>query len=194
MQDLALIAAAADAYAAAPAGMVIEAPGDLRAVVNGDVAAIRGTEIDSLANWAEDVLVDQHVPRHHPQLGDCPEGPLLAALRLFRLLPAGLRTLTGHSLGGQLAVLLAGLLAAEERPPALVVTWDAPKAGGPDLAALLVKIPVRQYRFRGSVVTDWPLFAYQHVREPLIPVGVWTTDLVAAHSIERARAWMEAQA
>ena len=74
-----------------------------------------------------------------------------------------------------------------------MVTWDAPKAGGLELAAALSGVDVRQYRFRGSVVSDWPFCLDRHVRMPLIQMGDWTIDPIEAHSIDRACGWLAAR-
>jgi hypothetical protein len=162
---------------------------DCRVVISGDVASVRGTVPDNAANWLRDFRVIGEVSRTHPDLGDCASGALDAAEGLLPLIGTP-RILTGHSLGGQVAVLLAGLLVVLKTPPDTLVTWDAPKAGGQLLAAQLVGVATRQYRFRGSVVTDYPLFLDEHVRDPLFDICDWTADFIEAHSIERALAWM----
>ena len=52
-------------------------------------------------------------------------------------------------------------------------------------------VAVRQYKFRGSVVTEWPLCLDIHVRPPLINIGDWTLSPLRAHSIERAALWLD---
>jgi hypothetical protein len=181
--DLALARLSRDAYNPAVTGQVIDWR-DMRAVATGSVLAVRGT--CSYANAARDMAIAASRP--HPVLGPCVEGAIDAAEGLLPLIPRGIDTVTGHSLGGQVAVLLAALLPGVR----LLVTWDAPKPGGAMLAAHLAGMECRQHRFRGSVVSGWPFFLDQHVREPLLDMCDWTPDVVRAHSIERACAWLEA--
>jgi hypothetical protein len=156
-------------------------------IVLGNFAAIRGTS--NLGNWLRDFRFEPELCRTHVDIGTCPAGPLDAAMALAEMLPPEVDTITGHSLGGQIAVQLAGIVHAVRKNIKLLVTWDAPKAGGPALTRILADVTVRQYKFRGSVVTDWPLFLDQHVRDPLIEMEPWTMDPVEAHSILRACDW-----
>jgi hypothetical protein len=201
--DLDLCALAAAAYDVLPTGQVIGSRSepmcreasvaldwqDCRVIVHGTVAAVRGTVPDVMANWLRDFEVAGELCRKHPLLGRCASGALDAAEALVDLLPAGVDCVTGHSLGGQIGVLLAALLHLDGKEVRLV-TWDAPKAGGVDLAACVEALDIRQYQFRGSVVTHWPLLLDQHVREPLIATLPWTVDPVEAHSIQRALLWL----
>jgi hypothetical protein len=164
---------------------------DCRVVIEGSIAAVRGTVPDNWENWLRDFHVAGELARDHPTLGPCPAGALDAAEALVGLLPAEIDTLTGHSLGGQVAALIAGLLAVGGRMPRLV-TFDAPKAGGEALGTLLAQAEIRQYRFRGSAVTHWPLFLDRHIR-PLIDTGAWTPWPVEAHSISRYVGWLALQ-
>ena len=193
MTDTELCALAAAAYDVPPAtaSTVIDWR-DCRVLLTGEVAAVRGTVPDSMPNWLRDFWVSGEASHTHPALGTCPAGALQAAEGLLPLIGTP-KVLTGHSLGGQVAVLLAGLLAAVGTPAITLVTWDAPKAGGPALAELLAKTRTRQYRFRGSVVTDYPLFLDQHVRDPLFDICDWTANFIEAHSIGRALAWLHAK-
>jgi hypothetical protein len=179
---------AAAAYDPLPTGAVIDWQ-DCRVVMNGPVAAVRGTLPDVLMSWFRDFEVAGQMCRNHPRLGVCANGPLAAAEALVGLLPPTVGTITGHSLGGQIGVLLAGLLAADGRATRLV-TWDSPKAGGAALAAVLSRAEIRQYKFRASIVTDWPLLLDRHVREPLIPILPWAVNPIEAHSIGRALRWL----
>jgi hypothetical protein len=164
---------------------------DMSADLTGNVLAIRGTR--SWLNLRRDMLIAGEISRTHPTLGKCASGALDAAEGLFPLIGPEVDTLTGHSLGGQVAVCLAGLFVAAGRPVKLLVTFDAPKAGDIALAGLLAGVETRQYRFLGSVVSAWPLWLDRHVREPLMPIVQWTADVVRAHSIDRAAEWMQAR-
>lgn len=191
MIDTNLCALAAASYDQNPTGLIVDWR-DVRAVATGSVLAIRGTEPDNIPNWLRDFAVWGHLAAQHPRLGVCSEGALAAALGLLgHPYLDQVTTITGHSLGGQIAACLAGLLVSQGRSVELV-TWDAPKPGDSQLASLLAGSPVRQYRFRGSKVTDWPVLRYQHVREPLIDIGDWVPNVITAHSITRALAWVQA--
>lgn len=182
MTDLDLARQAAASYDAKPAGACYDWR-DCRAVVTGRVAAIRGTVPGNWANWLRDLRINGEVCKQHPRFGPCPAGALTAAEALSESLP-DVDAITGHSLGGQIATLVAAM-----RDIPLLVTWDAPKAGGDGLRETLSHSDVRQFRFRGSVVTCWPLFLDEHVR-PLTEIGDWTPLVVEAHSISRAVSWM----
>lgn len=191
MTDLSFARLAAASYDAAPAGQVIDWR-DCRAVVTGSRATIRGTVPTSWENWIRDLWIVPAECATHPTIGDCPAGPLDAAVAFSVLLPPEVDEIGGHSLGGQVATQIAGIWAASGRPVRTLVTWDAPKAGGDKLIAALSAVAVREYRFLGSIVTDWPVFLDRHVR-PQIAMGAWTPDPVEAHSIARAVAWLEAR-
>lgn len=185
-----------DSYLPTPDGLPIDAAGDLRLVWRPGEATVRGTDPESVANWHEDLDVRLRTLVDHADLGPCPEGALHAALALYGLLPAAPRRLFGHSLGGQVAALIAALLTAAGHVPDSVILVDPPKSGGEKLRALLDHIPdMRVVRLAGSYVTDWPIFesSLLHAREPLIPVGDWTPNPVEAHSITRAAAWIAAR-
>ncbi len=101
-------------------------------------------------------------------------GPVHAGFYLnATAIVAGLREtpdiVCGHSRGGAVGLLVAALLARAGRPPALVVTFGAPRAGR-DLAAALQGVDVRQYRHRGDIVPELPPFPYRHAA-PLIEIG-----------------------
>ena len=186
MTDLDLCRRAAEAYAPYPAGVTFTA-GDLLATLHGDgVLAIRGTA--NWRNWVRDFDDKMASAIEHPELGRCDEGALRGAEALDAVTTQGvtLTAVTGHSLGGQIALILAAM-----RNIPLVVSWDAPKAGEAGLAVALAGATVRQYRFRDSSVTRWPLFHGCHMRTPLIDIGDKTWAVVEAHSIDRALAWME---
>ena len=187
MTDLDLAYLSRDSYRPAVPGLIRIEYQDMSADIIDRVVAVRGTR--SYANAKRDMEISPALCRSHPDIGLCVSGALDAALGLLPQIPDGVDTVTGHSLGGQVAVILAAMLGDRAR---LLVTWDAPKAGGLELAAALSGLDVRQYRFRGSVVGDWPFCLDRHVR-PLIPMGDWTLDPIEAHSIDRACGWLAAR-
>ena len=186
MTDLDLAYLSRDAYRAPAPGLIRIEHQDISADVIDSTVAVRGTR--SYANAKRDLDILPEACAQHPELGLCVAGALDAALGLFPQIPDGVDTVTGHSLGGQVAVILAALLGPRCK---LLVTWDAPKAGGIRLAAATRGFDVLQYRFRGSVVTTWPLCLDLHVRTP-IDIGDWTLDPIEAHSIDRACGWIAA--
>lgn len=201
MQDADLCALAAASYDPTPAGTIIDWR-DMRAVITdldgALVITVRGTEPDSLANWERDASIWDERCTTHPRLGLCQAGALEAAEGVLPLLLphiTGRRVVVqGHSEGGTVAILIVAVLTDMGIPVELLVTWDSPKAGGLDLVALLSPVEIRQYVFSGSAVSLYPPMLDLHVRPPLIEIGEWTIDLIAAHSIERADEWMHAPA
>lgn len=191
MSDSRYAILARDAYRDPAPGVTRIAFGGVSADITGNVLAIRGTA--SYANLVRDMEVNSATCREHPALGLCAAGALDAAEGLFPLVPDGVDTITGHSLGGQVAIVLAGLLVASGRTVRLLVTWSAPKAGGMGLVATLDPVEVRQYRPRGDVVPDWPFALDLHVRPPLIDICDWSINPLTAHSIDRACGWMAAR-
>ena len=158
-------------------------------IVAGGMAVIRGTA--NIHNWFRDFHVTPKFCRAHVDIGLCPSGALDAAMAFADMLPPEVEILTGHSLGGQIAAEIAGMRRAVRKPLTTLVTFDAPKAGGLQLTNILADIEVRQYRFRDSPVTWWPIDFDHHVRVPLIDIGDRTFDPLEAHSITRAADWMQ---
>lgn len=196
--DTGYAVAAAGAYQVPPPGVLVIDCGDVRAIVTGNLLAVRGTRPTEWNDWRRDMEVGPERSKLHPILGVCDTGALDAAQAIFDALPPEVRArplgLAGHSLGGQIITPLAGLLALGGVPPMALVPFDPPKAASPELVALLAtaKVPVRVYRFRGSIVTHWPVDLYLHPG-PRIDIEDWIPDIVEAHSIDRAAAWMLAQ-
>lgn len=101
----------------------------------------------------------------------------LAAASLYDKLPKDDRPtiLTGHSLGGAIALVVGSWLTQDRRAPVLIVTYGAPRVGFAGFTKSLDGVPVRQYR-RGNdpvptVPVALPLFPYQQVTTPLIEIG-----------------------
>lgn len=63
----------------------------------------------------------------------------------------------GHSLGAARALIFAGMMASNGRPPKEVVTWGSPMPGMLALKTLLSPITQRAYRNRRDPVCDVPL-------------------------------------
>ena len=163
--DLWLCGAAQSAYST-PATFL--AGGDVHAIVTDHdgltVVSFRGTVPSSWHDWFRDFAAWPHTDVTHPQLGRCHEGFLSGALAMLPLLQPVLPVampyaLTGHSLGGALAIAMAGLMQSLGNPPLRLTTFGAPRVGGAKLSNLLG--PIRGLRFRHGddpvpEVPEWP--------------------------------------
>src|SRR5262249_52940481 len=165
-----------------------------RKVGDYDVIAIRGT--DSPLDFLRDLAWR---PVWSDDLGMCHGGVLVGALRLGSKLKYGGRPwiMTGHSLGGALAVGISAFLASRGKAPALLVTFGAPRFGMSKVPKLLAPVPVRQYRYGNDPVPDvpffiWPLLRFSHARTPLIQIGKPNRDPLWCHQMSGY--WKELQA
>lgn len=186
LSDLQLAGRCRDAYAPDGSALVV---GDtvalLRSVDGERVVAVQGTRSPG------EVLRDLEVePLAYPGLGRCHAGFLRGALALYPAVTAfDPDVVTGHSLGGSIAVLLSALLC-----------WYAPRAGrrcvafeparttlDPDLGRVLADVPTRLYRNGNDPVPEvpvgLPLLPWRHP-VPLTPVGVVHLDPLRAHAID----------
>lgn len=152
----------------------------LREVDGVPVIAFRGT--DDPADFVIDALARPELAYSRATgLVFVHAGFKAAAASLFPQVEAAVAgshnfVLTGHSLGGALALLVGAALRAVGKEPRLIVTFGAPKVGFGRFARALDGIEVRQYRRGNDPVPTLPLalplFPYRHVRLPLIQVGV----------------------
>lgn len=123
------------------------------------IIAFAGTDVKQ----PQDVLRDLRIfPLWSPQLGLCPAGFLKAARRLGYIVLDHLAdnnlesvTLTGHSLGGAVALITAALIAREcpgDNKIQEVVTFGAPRVG----KLRTLDCPVSMYRYQNDIVPTVP--------------------------------------
>lgn len=167
------------AYSAAPTivGPLGGAHALIKEVDASIIVAIRGTATPM--DWIADFMLQPQfqyressgflfIHRGFALTANAIMGPITAAI-------AGRPCyVTGHSLGGAIALILAEHLKESHNTPKAVVTFGAPRVGFSAFAALFDGITVRQYR-RGNdpvptIPVALPLFPYCHVR-PLIQIG-----------------------
>lgn len=191
--DVQLCQLSQNAYlAAADTGIVLDAGGDVHAVVTPldgiQVVAFRGTVPASWEDWFRDLEAWPHASIDHPLLGRCHEGFLSGAEAILpKILPLlsaeGSIVLTGHSLGGALAILTAGLLTIAGRVPARLTTFGAPRVGiGPVLGGLLKDVPGVRFRHGDDPVPTVPGWPYANDRD-WTPVGTAGFPRIEDHMI-----------
>ena len=153
------------------------------------VIAIPGTKRE-IGEWLRDLDV---LPIYDRNLGICHRGFRDGAWELYRRSPLSSHdfagsVIVGHSLGGALALLLAGILTVEHCPPRAVVTFGAPRCGSWKLCHLLNWMSLRLYRNGNDPVPDVPWLpgVYLHPRA-LIPIGEPDFDPLADHAIAAYR-------
>ena len=186
---------AAAAYASPPTFHA----GDVGAVLTQQdgvtVLAVRGTRPGSLSDWLRDLDV---MPRWDRLLGWCHQGFLDGADGIFSVAHEAMETspslvLTGHSMGGAIALLLAarmGVLGLARRMA--TVTFGAPRAGTDELARCLSGYGVILFRNGDDPVPTVPLrmppeLPVPEYRQPAIVrmVGLPSGDPIADHEIAR---------
>jgi hypothetical protein len=147
------------------------------------VVAFRGTIPSSWRDWLRDFY---EIPSFHDGLGWCHAGFLDGAEDLWPLVQPAMSgrkvILAGHSLGGAMAIITAGLMTLSRMPLVSLVTFGAPRACGKTLVKLLKDVEVRQYRNGNDPVPEVPLL-YEHVRLPLIQIGKEEIDGIVCHAI-----------
>ena len=136
---------------------------NIEVLVENNVFAFRGTD------EALDALRDLRIiPLWTKELGWCPAGFLRASKRLVNKVTSICLErdidhtnieLTGHSLGGAVALVLGGLLLRDEIKPAQIVTFGAPRCGR---LKILDAVPVTMYRHGKDVVPMVPPLMRRH--------------------------------
>ncbi len=189
LTDAALAALCAETYARPGSWRA----GDLSAIYTvregRRIIAIRGTTRDP-RDWLRDLSA---MPKYDRDLGFCHAGFLAGALALYRASPLADHDfssviLTGHSMGGALALLLGAVTLSLRHPPALIVTFGAPRCGSWKLRRLLRRVPLRLYRNGDDPVPDvpWLPALYLHPRA-LMPIGEPAFEPLADHPIAAYR-------
>ena len=136
---------------------------NIEVLVKKSVFAFRGTDepLDAL----RDLRI---LPLWTRELGFCPAGFLKASKRLVNkvtsiCLEYGIDhqniELTGHSLGGAVALILGALLMRDEIKPAQIVTFGAPRCGR---LKILDEVLVTQYRHGKDIVPLVPPLMRRH--------------------------------
>lgn len=183
--DRSLAELCAAAYTSAPTWAVgdvhaCRTPGD-----DADVIAFRGTVPSNVEDWLRDF---DAAPVYDNALGFVHQGFLDGASSIHQALLAGIGVkpvvLTGHSLGGALAIVTAALMRAAGKPPVALVTFGAPRVWRARLPSLLAKplVPTRQYRRCGDPVPNVP-WLFNHDTLPLLMVGPPHELSIEQHSI-----------
>ena len=192
ISDLTFAQCCAATYAEPPTLPVPATGTDVRisTVADGMVVAFRGSV--TAEDWARDFICAPVMDSEDPQLGLCHGSFLDGAESIVAAIAAAVGNnkcyLTGHSLGGALALGVGALLVCSGKPPEAIVTFGAPRYGMAKFVAVLHPIVVRQYR-RGNdpvplVPFDVPpILQFLDARAPLIAVGVAQRDPFACHAI-----------
>lgn len=136
---------------------------NIEVLVKGNIFAFRGTD------EPKDALRDMRIlPLWTRELGWCPAGFLKASRRLVNKVTSVCLEkdidhkniiLTGHSLGGAVALILGALMTRDEIPPVEIVTFGAPRCGR---LKILDSVPVTQYRHGKDIVPTVPPLMRRH--------------------------------
>jgi hypothetical protein len=185
LTNSALCAAAAAAYTAVPTFIV---GGDVHVVLSevdgATVVAFRGTSETDIEDWLRDF---DAIPADGGPLGTCHRGFLTGAQAALPEILARLPTdkptaITGHSLGGALAVCMTGLLVARGITPAVCTTFGAPAVGTDTLARLIAPVPGERIWCGDDPV---PFASPYQQDRPLTHIGHAMLDPIADHAIDR---------
>ncbi len=185
--DLVLCGAAQSAYSA-PATFI--AGGDVHALVTEHddmtIVAFRGTVPTSWDDWFRDFAAWPYRIAEHPRLGMCHEGFLRGAVDILPQLTGVLSAakpfaITGHSLGGALAIAAAALLVDSGLTPARLTTFGAPRVGMA-LGPLLAQIEGCRFRHGDDPVPEVPSWPYLNDRA-WAAIGIPAMNPIGDHEI-----------
>jgi len=136
---------------------------NIEVLVQDNVFAFRGT--DEPLDAIRDLRI---LPLWTRELGWCPAGFLKASKRLVNKVTSMCLErdidhenieLTGHSLGGAVALIVGALLMRDEIKPRQIVTFGAPRCGR---LKILDEVLVVQYRFGKDLVPLVPPLMRRH--------------------------------
>lgn len=136
-----------------------------------DVLVLRGSQ--TAEDWLRDA---EAVPQHHHQLGMCHAGFLAGMDDVFAEVRGVVEpqvAITGHSLGGARARILAGLFVCNRLKVDQLCVFGSPKPAFAGLATIIQRSGMAHtsYRNRQDVVPTVPLGAFPWVHtEPWIAV------------------------
>jgi len=155
-------------------------------VDGGVVFAFRGT--DEPMDAVRDIRV---LPMWIKELGWCPAGFFKAGRRLVNKVmsvclehdyDASKIELTGHSLGGAVAMVAGALMVRDEITPRQIVTFGAPRCGR---LKILDSVDVTMYRNGKDIVPFLPPLMRKH--KPLVQQGSKTGIIKDHHIIKYVR-------
>ena len=135
----------------------------IEVLIRNNVFAFRGT--DEPLDAVRDLRI---LPLWTKELGFCPAGFLKASKRLVNKVTSMCLgreidheniELTGHSLGGAVALIVGALLMRDEIKPRQIVTFGAPRCGR---LKILDEVPVTQYRHGKDIVPLVPPLMRRH--------------------------------
>ena len=153
---------------------------NIEVIVRKNVFAFRGTD------EPKDAIRDLRIlPLWTRELGWCPAGFLKASRRLVNKVTSVCLErdidhkkieLTGHSLGGAVALIVGALMTRDEIPPLQIVTFGAPRCGR---LKILDGVPVTQYRHGKDIVRLVPPLKRRHTK--LLEFGKPGKSLIKDH-------------
>lgn len=198
MNDDLLARLSAESYGAPPditGRFLLGTHAIVRRLPEGLVVAFRGT--DDPGDWIMDVMAAPRLTYYRDAAAATKivfmhRGFYMAASSVYKAVCKAVGQekfyLTGHSLGGAIALIIGYMRVTSGLPPEAIVTFGAPKAGFNAFAEALANIPVRQYRRGNDPVPHLPLalpyFPYRHVTAPLVQCGEDdTSNPFACHHI-----------
>jgi hypothetical protein len=134
------------------------------------VLAFRGSDPVTLPNWVTDIVVrlvrrTEYVGRVHQGFSGVQGHSWVRVQRLLEVVGDRPLFLTGHSMGGALAVLTACRLAKAGRPPVATYTFGSPKIGDEDFCAGYA-LPTYRVVNRLDLVPEMPLASVKRLLPP----------------------------
>lgn len=152
------------------------------------VLSFRGTARNGRSWWSifRDILTDINCVPKKTRIGVVPAGFYRAGRRIYDDIASELFDksfpvlITGHSLGGAVALVVAGLLTLRGYNVEGVVTFGSPRVGK---LKVLDNVPIRQYKNGGDPITILPPF-YKHQRDIINIGGCKTVPSISDHFID----------